>query len=180
MTQPTPDSDRSELRYAERPDVRDPSFDSDMMDTNSPLDKTEITDSDDLGSTDAGLDPLDDSWDPPDRGSVLVRNPSTPAENRQASFDRQLAAEIPDPDPYAEAERRESGAVLEADVYEDESDPTGTLDDAENDRVRSSLVQDDDGTREVDVVAREAGDEPRGETWERSAEEDALHFDRGT
>ncbi|WP_235608984.1 hypothetical protein, partial [Frankia casuarinae] len=84
----------------------------------APLEPAEMLDSDDLGSTDAGRDPLDDSWDAPDRPSAGVRYPSTPREERAGpSFDRQLAAETPDADPYLEAERRESGAVLDADAY---------------------------------------------------------------
>lgn len=85
-----------------------------------PLDVSESLDSDDLGSTDAGLDPLDDTWDPPDRPSGGLSHGNTPREQRDGeSLDEHLAQELPDVDPYREAERRESGAVLDADVYED-------------------------------------------------------------
>ncbi|MCM3884440.1 hypothetical protein [Frankia sp. R82] len=83
----------------------------------APLEPAEILDSDELGSTEAGRDPLDDTWDAPDRPSENLRFPATPREERRgASLDRLLAAELPDPDPYLEAERRAS-------------DPEGTRDD---------------------------------------------------
>nr|MDT0664839.1 hypothetical protein [Micromonospora sp. DSM 115978] len=61
-----------------------------------PLDASESLDSDDLGSTDAGLDPLDDSWDPPDRPSGALRHGNTPREERDGeSLDDYLAQEQP-------------------------------------------------------------------------------------
>ncbi|MCK9923121.1 hypothetical protein MXD61_14785 [Frankia sp. AgPm24] len=75
-----------------------------------PLEPAEILDSDELGSTEAGRDPLDDTWDAPDRPSDNLRFPATPREERRgASLDRLLSAEVPDPDPYLEAERRDAG-----------------------------------------------------------------------
>lgn len=141
-------------------DVRDP------MDGNGPLERAEITDSDDLGSTDAGLDPLDDSWDPPDRPSRLISNPITPREERASSFDRQLAAEIPDPDPYAEAERNGSGSADGPDIYPDGPSGDSEFDDSGLDQV----VESTDGAHR----ARTPTDH---EAWRRTAEEDALHLD---
>ena len=71
-----------------------------------PLSAEESLDSDDLDNTDAGRDPLDDSWDAPDRPSGETRARPTAAQ-RQAgsSLDEQLAQEIPDVDPYADAEK---------------------------------------------------------------------------
>ncbi|MCL9762442.1 hypothetical protein [Frankia sp. AiPa1] len=75
----------------------------------APLEPAEILDSDELGSTEAGRDPLDDAWDAPDRPSQNLRFPNTPREERAgASLDRLLAAELPDPDPYREAEQQQS------------------------------------------------------------------------
>jgi hypothetical protein len=98
--------------------VTQPASDSDSWNReDSPLEPAETFDSDDLGSTDAGRDPLDDSWEAPDRPSTTVRYPHTPREEREGpSFAEQLAAERPDTDPYLEAERRESGRILRADV----------------------------------------------------------------
>jgi hypothetical protein len=82
-----------------------------------PLTVEESLDSDDLGDTDAGLDPLDDSWDAPDRPSFETRLRPTATESLAGgSLAEHLAQEIPDVDPYAEAERAESGRVLEDDV----------------------------------------------------------------
>lgn len=70
-----------------------------------PLSVEESLDSDDLGDTDAGRDPLDDSWDPPDRPSSETRRRPTAAEGLAgSSLDDHLAQEIPDIDPYQEAE----------------------------------------------------------------------------
>ncbi|WP_035923011.1 hypothetical protein [Frankia sp. QA3] len=116
----------------------------------SPLEPAEMFDSDELGSTDAGQDPLDDSWEVPDRPSAGVRYPHTPREERAgSSFAEQLAAELPDADPYLEAERRESGRILRADVY---GEDTAGLEDA-------ALEVDDETIRNT------------------SAEENALHLD---
>jgi hypothetical protein len=103
----------------------DPAGDSDVRPDEAdvdgrPLDVSESLDSDDLGSTDAGLDPLDDSWDAPERPSGGLHHGNTLREQRDGeSLDQYLAQELPDIDPYREAERRESGAVLDADVYDD-------------------------------------------------------------
>ncbi|THJ72243.1 hypothetical protein [Candidatus Frankia alpina] len=137
--------------------VTQPAADSESWNReDSPLEPAEVFDSDDLGSTDAGRDPLDDSWDVPDRPSPGVRYPHTPREEREgSSFAEQLAAELPDADPYLEAERRESGQILRADVYGE--DATGLEDAALED---AALEVDDDGTiRSV------------------SAEENALHLE---
>ncbi|CUU57875.1 hypothetical protein CcI49_25980 [Frankia sp. CcI49] len=135
------------------------------LDSNSPLERAEITDSDDLGSTDAGLDPLDDSWDPPDTPSGLVRNPITPREERSSSFDRQLAAEVPDPDPYAESESGDAGAD-DSDFFAEGSSNIAAFDDTNSDQV----VESSDGAHRRH---RPADDE----AWRRTAEEEALHLD---
>ncbi|WP_018639694.1 hypothetical protein [Parafrankia elaeagni] len=140
-------------------DVRD-------LDGSSPLERAEITDSDDLGTTDAGLDPLDDSWDPPDRPSSLIRNPLTPREERSSSFDRQLAAEVPDPDPYAETDGAGAGRDEDVDFLTGRSSGDSMFDDSGPDQV----VEGPDGAHQ----RRRSADE---QAWRRTAEEDALHLD---
>jgi hypothetical protein len=118
-----------------------------------------MLDSDELGSTEAGRDPLDDSWDAPDRPSTTVRFPTTPREEREGpTFDRLLAAELPDADPYLEAERRESGPILDADVY-GEGTTALTLEDEE------------------DLIARESPNGRDTDNWADPAEESALHLE---
>ncbi|SNQ47350.1 conserved hypothetical protein [Frankia canadensis] len=147
----------------------------------APLESTEMLDSDDLGSTDAGRDPLDDSWDAPDRPSSATRYPNTPREERQgASFDRLLSAELPDADPYAEAERRESGAVLDADAYGVGS--TGLMADDQTDGEVSALVEPDrvageDGGLYARETRRARGRGREDDGWSPTAEESALHLD---
>ncbi|MCK9893351.1 hypothetical protein [Frankia sp. AgB32] len=135
-----------------------PASDSGSWDQDeSPLEPAEMLDGDELGSTDAGRDPLGDSWDAPDRPSRSVQYPTTPREERQgATFDRLLSAELPDTDPYLEAERRETGQVLEADAFGE----------------GSTAATDDDGGR------RRARSDRDGESgWAEAAEHSALHLE---
>ncbi|OAA26226.1 hypothetical protein UG55_101768 [Frankia sp. EI5c] len=143
-----------------------PGLDVPTLDDSSPLERAEITDSDDLGSTDAGLDPLDDSWDPPDRPSGLIRNPITPREERSSSFDRQLAAEVPDLDPYAETDSGGLGRDEDNDFFATE----GTNDSAFTDPAPDEVVESSDGAHRQYRSADQ-------ESWRRTAEEDALHLD---
>jgi hypothetical protein len=171
MTPRASDSDRVDL---------DNEVDQELTDT--PLDESEMLDSDDLGSTDEGRDPLDDGWSPPDHPSRPTRRPTTPREEREGpSLDRLLAQELPDPDPYLEAERRESGAVLDADVY-----GTGSTElledfpDSEDERV-VGLVAFDEGAhhpRDPEMLGRATGGAPGGGQLPPPAEEDALHLHR--
>ena len=170
MTQPASGPDWDTPDFADR----DP-----LLDANGPLDRPEVTDSDDLGPTDAGRDPLDDGWDPPDRPSCVVRERRTPGEEFERSMDRQLATEEFEPDPYEEAERIESGRVLDEDVYGGRS-ADYDVDEAGR-PVGSTLVEPDEGAHpdeEADLIAWEAGQESTEEsTWPRPAEEDAVHID---
>jgi hypothetical protein len=141
-----------------------------------PLTVEESLDSDDLGDTDAGLDPLDDSWDAPDRPSAEVRERPTATERLAgASLDDQLAQEIPDVDPYLDAERTESGLVLDDDVA-----GTGTpFTDADLDPRPGGLVFDGgplDDRLTARSVARSAGTVDELE-WPLAPEDDALHLD---
>jgi len=171
MTQPASDSERFDLDSAGVDTEQ--SWDRDDV----PLEPSEMLDSDDLGSTDAGQDPLDDSWDAPDRPSAGIRYPSTPREEREGpSFDRQLAAEMPEPDPYLEAERQESGPVLDADVYAEGMTAVSDDPDAEADRAMSTLVEEDSRDDDGTLIGR-AASAPHGESWPPTAEEVSLHID---
>jgi hypothetical protein len=145
-----------------------------------PLDAQESLDSDDLGDTDAGEDPLDDSWDPPDRASADTRRRLTSAERRTGpTLERQLAQEDPDIDPYLEAEVRESGAVLDADVSGVGSPPSYL--DGTDTRI-AGLVADDEGgysPGESELLAREVRASRDRPADAASPEEDALHLDPG-
>ncbi|WP_239333589.1 hypothetical protein [Frankia sp. CiP3] len=116
-----------------------------------PLEQSESLDSDGLGSTDRGHDPLDDGWDPPDRFSPGERFGTTAAEQRTGeSLDSLLAQEQPDPDPYAEAARLESGDVLESDVYAPFDPPEKLTLDLDGPAGSSPpLLTDDEGVRNV-------------------------------
>jgi len=141
-----------------------------------PLTVEESLDSDDLGDTDAGLDPLDDSWDAPDRPSEEVRSRPTATESLAGtSLDDQLAQEVPDVDPYLDAERTESGFILDDDVA-----GIGTpFMDGDPDPRPAGLVADSSPLSDQLTgwsVARPL--DPAGDlAWPLAAEDDALHLD---
>lgn len=146
-----------------------------------PLSVEESLDSDDLGDTDAGVDPLDDSWDPPDRPSRETRRRITANEQRLgASLDSHLAQEVPDVDPYLEAERTETGLVLEDDVagpVPADPDAPGRADTGDPPPRLGGLVVDEDGSDEGrQLVARGVDAPGNPTTWPAPAEDDALHF----
>jgi hypothetical protein len=161
--------------------------------SSAPLDGTEALDADELGGNDAGGDPLSDGWDPPHHYGAGERFGTTAAEERAGeSLDYQLSQELPDPDPYAEAERLESGAVLEADVafddlslLADDLDGRGPSEDmlsadlaGDTDRESAwGLTSDDEGTSSpttAELVGHEAGaDYLPGNA---SAEEEAVQI----
>ncbi|WP_052914651.1 hypothetical protein [Protofrankia coriariae] len=204
MTQPIPEGDNSADNSADNgyldsgyldngyPDKGYP--DSGYVHTHgSPLEQSESLDSDGLGSTDRGFDPLDDGWDPPDRFGPGERFGTTAQEQRAGeSLDSLLAQEQPEPDPYDEAARLESGEVLEFDVYssaggyssaEDAVErPTALDGDGEPDDA-PTLLTDDEGVRTVTtaelVVRGPVGGRARGRDGARPAgapEEDAVHI----
>ncbi len=145
------------------------------------LGSEESLDSDNLGEQENGKDPLDDTWDPPDRLSAAERFGTTAAEQRAGeSLDALLAEEEPDVDPYAEAERSESGAVLESDVADVRpSRPGELIDDTGSGGGVSALVQDDEGAHPdetSELIAHEAGTST-GSGTELGAEDGALHLD---
>ncbi|WP_131765729.1 hypothetical protein [Candidatus Protofrankia californiensis] len=179
MTQPIPDGDNSvDIDY----------FYSGYVNTyGSPLEQSESLDSDGLGSTDRGFDPLDDGWDPPDRFSAGERFGTTAQEQRIGeSLDSLLAQEQPEPDPYTEAARLESGEVLEFDVYasiDDAVERPLSLDGEGKPDDSPTLLTDDEGVRNVttgELVARgPVGGRSRGRDETRLAgapEEDAVRI----
>jgi hypothetical protein len=145
------------------------------------LDEDESLDSDNLGELEDGADPLDDTWDPPDRLNAAERYGTTAAEQRDGeSLDDLLAEEEPDVDPYAEAERSESGSVLESDVADVRRVGPGALvDDTGAGGSVAPLVADDEGAHPdetSELVAHEGG-RTTGSGTDRGAEDDALHLD---
>jgi len=154
--------------------VQDGSASSGFLDE-LPLTVEESLDSDDLGDTDAGLDPLDDSWDAPDRPSAETLQRPTAAERLAgASLDDQLAQEIPDVDPYLEAERSESGPVLDDDV-EGLNRPFG--EDTGSSRLVGLVAEDDGGLGGGALTGRRVRDLSDRVAWPPAPEEDALHLD---
>ncbi|MDT3438850.1 MULTISPECIES: hypothetical protein [unclassified Pseudofrankia] len=150
-------------------------FDSSGVLDDVPLTVEESLDSDDLGDTDAGLDPLDDSWDAPDRPSAETRHRPTATEGRAgASLDDQLAQEVPDVDPYLEAERSESGLVLDDDV-EGINTPFG--EDGSGSRLTGLVADDASGPGGDVLTGRRTEYLSDRETWPLAPEEDALHLD---
>jgi hypothetical protein len=145
------------------------------------LDEGESLDSDNLGELEDGRDPLDDTWDPPDRLNAAERFGTTATEQRDGeSLDDLLAEEEPDVDPYAEAERTESGSVLESDVADVRRPTPGALiDDTGSDEHLASLVEDDEGAHPdetAELIAHEGG-QRSGPASGRGAEDEAVHLD---
>jgi hypothetical protein len=197
MTQPTSGSGGESEAFA---------TDSDTEFEDVALEQAESLDSDDLGELDDGGDPLDDGWDAPDRPSPASRFGYTAEEQRDGeSLDELLAEEIPDPDPYVEAERLESGAVLDADVLgnsvargaarrpagsdsDDDSDGGSgdlgyyRLEDEDTEAgATGELVGDDEGAHDVDTAELTAHSSRRTDRakpstdWPTPSEEGAVH-----
>ncbi|WP_447646587.1 DUF5709 domain-containing protein [Nocardioides zeae] len=121
---------------------------------------------DSLVDDDRGLvDPLDEGYSPPEKWSAGQRYGNTPLEEGLGeSLEQRVSQEVPEPDPYAQAER-EAG--------------DGRLDDLVRDREvgddRSGrLVAPDEGVRtdtEKDLVAEDVGIDGAA----AGAEEAAVH-----
>lgn len=107
------------------------------------------------------VEPLDEGYSPPEKWSAGQGFGNTPLEEAMGeNLDQRLAQEVPEPDPYVEAEK-----VTDVD----------DLDDGEVGDVRSGrLVADDEGvTEDVDqeLHASDVGVDGAG----ASAEEAAIH-----
>ena len=112
---------------------------------------------------DRGLvEPLDEGYSPPERWSVGQGFGNTPLEEQLGeTLDQRLQQEIPEPDPYEQAEK---------DVDPDEED----VDDQVGDVRAGRLVAPDEGLgedEESDSVAEDVGIDGAG----ASAEEAAVH-----
>jgi Family of unknown function (DUF5709) len=113
---------------------------------------------------DRGLEePLEEGWSPPEKWSAAMGYGNTPLEEQLGeTLDQRVAQEVPEPDPYAEAESDESDEV--------EDDTVPEVGDARAGR----LVEPDEGwreDREGELEADDVGIDGAG----ASAEEAAVH-----
>jgi hypothetical protein len=127
-------------------------------------DETQPQGSGDSLVDDRGLDePLDEGYSPPERWSAGQRYGNTPLEESEGeTLDQRLEQEIPEPDPYAEAE---------AEAERGELDPP---DDQVGDQRAGRLVDPDEGVRadtEQHLVAEDVGIDGAA----AGAEEAAVH-----
>jgi hypothetical protein len=111
-------------------------------------------------------DPLDAGYSPPEKYSAAQGYGNTPwEEEHRETIDQRLRQEVPEPDPYAEAEPG-SGDATEDDEYLDEGEV--------GDRRAGRLVAPDAGIdqdTEKDLVGRDVGIDGAA----ASAEEAAVH-----
>jgi hypothetical protein len=125
--------------------------------------------------TDArGLDePLEEGYSPPEKWSAAQGWGNTPLEEALGeTLDQRLAQEVPEPDPYVQAEEEER-ARLRAQEADGEALDVAALDDVGEVRA-GRLVASDEGVRsdtEKDLVAEDVGIDGAG----ASAEEAAVH-----
>ena len=112
---------------------------------------------------DRGLaEPLDEGYSPPEKWSAAQGFGNTPLEEQMGeTLDQRLQQEVPEPDPYEQAEKE---------VDPDEED----VDDEVGDARAGRLVASDEGLdqdKEQDSVAEDVGIDGAG----ASAEEAAVH-----
>jgi hypothetical protein len=111
-------------------------------------------------------EPMDESWSPPEKWSVAQGYGNTPLEESMGeTFDQRLEQEVPEPDPYQQAEQEAARGELEEEVRE------GSVAGAER---AGRLVEPDEGVRadtEADPVAIDVGIDGAA----ASAEEAAMH-----
>jgi hypothetical protein len=127
-----------------------------------------IPDADSLEGDDPTEDPLDPGIIPPDRWSAADKFGTTEEEEEEGeSLDQHLAEEVPDVDPYAEAETEDEEAETEDELLEEEDVP---------DPRAGRLVQEDEGAHpdtEPDLVAQDVGIDAGA----AGAEEAAVHVE---
>ena len=109
-------------------------------------------------------DVLDRGFSPPERYSTAQDHGTTPREEAEGeTLDQRIAQEVPEPDPYAEAER-DPDAIVDGDV-----------DDGEVGAERAGrLVDPDEGARE-DTESSLVGTDVGIDGAAASAEEAAVH-----
>ena len=110
---------------------------------------------------DRGLaEPLDEGYSPPEKWSAGQGYGNTPLEEQEGeTLDQRLAQEIPEPDPYVQAETENLDVVDDGEV---------------GDRRAGRLVAEDEGVHtdtEADLVAEDVGIDGAA----ASAEEAAVH-----
>jgi hypothetical protein len=125
---------------------------------------------DSLVDDDRGLDdPLDEGFSPPEKYSAGQGWGNTPLEESLGeSFDQRLEQEVPEPDPYEQADREAEKGELQ-DLVNDTSSDTQV-----GDERAGRLVAPDEGVRrdgEPDLVAQDVGIDGAG----AGAEEAAVH-----
>lgn len=129
-------------------------------------DEDQAMDTGDSQVDDRGLaEPLDEGYSPPEKWSAAQGFGNTPLEEEMGeTLDQRLAQEVPEPDPYVEAERQ-----AELDAADENAEVTQVGDDR-----AGRLVEPDEGVRTDDegaVVAEDVGIDGAG----ASAEEAAVH-----
>ena len=144
-------------------DSTDPGSDNESYHGYSVDDENQPQGSGDSLVDERGLaEPLDEGYSPPEKYSVAQGYGNTPLEEALGeTLDRRLAQEVPEPDPYVEAEQA--------------PDPDAEVTDAEvGGRRAGRLVEPDEGVRtdsEGDLSAIDVGIDGAG----ASAEEAAVH-----
>ncbi|MDT9592637.1 DUF5709 domain-containing protein [Nocardioides zeae] len=135
---------------------------------------------DSLVDDDRGLaDPLDEGYSPPEKWSAGQRYGNTPLEESLGeTLDQRVEQEVPEPDPYEEAERAAEAGELKTLVTEapNAEDPAavGTEEREVGDDRSGRLVAPDEGARddvEKDLVATDVGIDGAA----AGAEEAAVH-----
>jgi hypothetical protein len=130
---------------------------------------------DSLVAEDRGIvDPMDEGWNPPEKWSAAQGYGNTPLEESMGeSLEQRLRQEVPEDDPYEQAEAEAGRGELSALVTED---PTGSQrpDQEVGDRRSGRIVAPDEGAgadTEATLVARDVGIDGAAAT----AEEAAVH-----
>jgi hypothetical protein len=123
---------------------------------------------------DRGLEePLDEGYSPPEKWSAGQKWGNTPLEEELGeTLDQRLEQEIPEPDPYEQAEAEARRAADDGERIEDELD-AGLVDEVGDERA-GRLVEPDEGVREdtdAELDAEDVGIDGAG----ASAEEAAVH-----
>jgi hypothetical protein len=111
-------------------------------------------------------EPLDEGYSPPEKYSVAQGYGNTPLEEAMGeTFDQRLEQEVPEPDPYEQAEAEAARGELNDDIRDGAQ---------VGDERAGRLVEPDEGARtdvEADLVAEDVGIDGAG----AGAEEAAVH-----
>jgi hypothetical protein len=129
---------------------------------------------DSLVAEDRGLvEPMDEGWNPPEKWSVAQGYGNTPLEESMGeSLEQRLRQEVPEPDPYEQADEEAAKGELAPLVNEGTPDPQ--LSEQVGDERSGRLVAPDEGAAtdtEPQLVGRDVGIDGAAAT----AEEAAMH-----